>query len=448
MDSNPELMPRATVRTPSSGNRRGIAMVTAIFALVIVGILVAGMYNLSNLQARAVRNRTASARALLLAEAGAAHAVMLLRDTLATRSNTYLLRGADNNAASTGDNGRLIGYGMSSGVEIPAAGFATTGGRYWVQITDDAADADGDPNRDSNQRLILRCRAATADSAYATIDVLVSGVGLLPGLLSNGNTSLTGSTTMTGACGDIHANGNLTFGAVTPVTGDVTSTGAIAGSAYAVTTGFKSGNQPPMDVPNIGYNTFCPASADYIARTNGWIVRPKIGDSLLASGTPRWGTKRSSTSPLSWDISGNTMGAGFWCFTGNVKLSGNAGSDGAPLTASIVASGSVEVSGNPYLVPASADSITIVAGGDVAISGNPGAASPNYGGLIYAGAQCKVSGNPRLFGQVVCRNSANPAGSIEYVATTEVSGNPQISYACGGYFNQPRRILQWVQLVQ
>ena len=422
-------------------------MVTAIFALVVVGILVAGMYNLATLQARTVKNRTASARALLLAESAAAHAVMLLRDTLAKRSNTNLLRGSDNDPAATADNGLLIGYGLSSGVQIPSTGFATAQGRYWVQLLDDQAETDGDVNRDSNQRLIARCRAATPDSGYASIDVLISGVGLLPGWLTNGNATISGNMIVKGACGDIHSNGNLSVGSTTTVTGNTSATGSISGSSNIVSTGTKLGNQPPMDVPLIGYDTFCPASADYIARSNGWIVRPKLGDSLLATSNERWGFKRSGTSPLVWDVSGSTMGAGFWCVTGNVKLSGNPGTALAPIALSLVATGSVEISGNPYVYPATADSISIVSGGDVSISGNPDVATHNYSGLIYATSQCKISGNPRLFGQVVCRNMPNATGTVNYADFNEISGSPEVSYGCGGYFNQPRRILQWVQRV-
>src|SRR5688572_18350360 len=129
MDADPQLIAR--LGGPRSRGRRGIAMVTAIFALVIVGVLVAGMYNLATLQARAVKNRTASTRALLLAETAAAHAVMLARDTLKLKSNSTLLRGFDL-TINTADDGRLTGYGMSSGVQIPATGFSTAEGRYWV----------------------------------------------------------------------------------------------------------------------------------------------------------------------------------------------------------------------------------------------------------------------------------------------------------------------------
>ena len=135
MDANSQLIV-GTSAPATHRSRRGIAMVTAIFALVIVGVLVAGMYNLATLQARAVKNRTAATRALLLAEAGAAHAVMLARDTLKLKSNSALLRGSDL-TYGTADDSLLTGFGMSSGVQIPAAGFASAAGRYWVTFRDE-----------------------------------------------------------------------------------------------------------------------------------------------------------------------------------------------------------------------------------------------------------------------------------------------------------------------
>jgi hypothetical protein len=132
------------------------------------------------------------------------------------------------------------------------------------------------------------------------------------------------------------------------------------------------------------------------------------------------------------------------CVEGNVKISGNPGTEEAPIRLTIVATGSLELSGNPFLEPATSDSILFVLGGDMSISGNPGS-NENYEGLMYAHSQCKVSGNPSVAGNLVCRNNGNPAGTENYAALNEVSGNPTIRYSCGGFFGQGRRLLQWVQ---
>lgn len=447
MDTNSQLSARAALMAARRQARRGIAMVTALFALVIVGILVAGMYNLATLHAQAVRNRTASARALLLAESAAAHAVMLARDTLKKKANSALLRGSDN-AINTSDDGRLTDFAMSSGVQIPSTGYATSEGRYWVQFRDDE-DADGDVFRDSNMRIIARCRAATPDSGYATIDVVISGIAQMPAMFTNGNFSLGGNNQVTGACGSVHSNGNLTVGNPGPVvSGTATATGTVTyGGAVDLPSGVANpavANQVPLDIPPLPYSTFCPSRASWILRSGGAIENRTVSPAVIA---PVPGIVRTTSgAAVIWSMTGALIG-GVVCVEGNFALSGNAGTAILPHALTVVATGSVNISGTPILRPATTDSIMIIAGADVAIAGNP-SGTHNYEGLIYAGSQCSLTGNAQVRGNMVCRNDAHPPSAMNYAAANSTAGNATLTYGCGGYFNQPRRILQWVQLVQ
>lgn len=448
MDTDTQLSAREARQALRRQARHGIAMVTALFALVIVGILAAGMYNLASLQAQAVRNRTASARALLLAESAAAHAVMLARDTLKKKANSALLRGSDN-ATNTSDDGRLIGFGMSSGVQIPSSGYPTSEGRYWVQFRDDDAETDGDPFRDSNMRIIARCTAATPDSGYATIDVLISGIAQMPGFFTNGNFSLGGNNEITGACGSVHTNGNLAVGNPGPVvTGTATSAGTVTngGNVEAAdgTANPAQANQVPLDVPPLPYSQFCPSQADWILRSGGAVENHTVFPVVI--GAVAGLSRTTSGSAVIWSMTGPVIG-GVVCVEGNFSLSGNAGTALAPHALTLVTTGSVTVSGTPVLRPATTDSVLIVAGADVAIAGNP-AGAYNYEGLIYAGSQCSLTGNAQVSGNMVCRNDAHPATAMNYASSNATSGNATLTYGCGGYFNQPRRILQWVQLVR
>jgi hypothetical protein len=110
---------------------------------------------------------------------------------------------------------------------------------------------------------------------------------------------------------------------------------------------------------------------------------------------------------------------------------------------SVIATGSIEVSGNPFLTADHDDGIMFLAGGDLSISGNPGAGSPNFQGLMYAGAQCKVSGNPDLFGQLMCANGAQPVGSVNITSTHDMSGNFSLTFDCSANIFNKRRILFW-----
>jgi hypothetical protein len=204
-------------------------------------------------------------------------------------------------------------------------------------------------------------------------------------------------------------------------------------------------NQPKLEIPDLDPADYC-GRADYVLRADGMVVKKGTPDQLFnATSDPQFGWKRSSTSPLVWDLSGNSAVNGTVCAEGNVKISGNPGTDASPLQMSVIATGSIEISGNPFMRPSSPDSILFLAGGDLSISGNPGAINDNYDGLIYSESQCKISGNPSIEGQIACKNKPNPAGTIEYASQNEISGNPSIRYSCNGKINGRRRIMEWIQ---
>jgi hypothetical protein len=75
-----------------------------------------------------------------------------------------------------------------------------------------------------------------------------------------------------------------------------------------------------------------------------------------------------------------------------------------PLT--LVAEGSVDITGNPSIVPAVAGmpAYSAVAGTDLRLAGN---SETNYVGLFYAGDQLELAGEPRIHGQLIARNNGD-----------------------------------------
>jgi hypothetical protein len=128
-----------------------------------------------------------------------------------------------------------------------------------------------------------------------------------------------------------------------------------------------------------------------------------------------------------------------------MKVSASPGSAANPLSMSLIATGSIQISGNPYLKPSSPDGIMFLSGADVEINGNPDAGALNYEGLIYAASQCKIGGNPEIHGQIVCKNQPNPAKTWGLADENMISGNPKVTYNCGGFRLTKRRILSWYQ---
>jgi hypothetical protein len=429
--------------------RRGLAIPAALFAMVIIAALTTAIFLLADIQGRAVRNRESNARAFLLAEEGLTHALTVVRDTLRNRPYSRLLRGSDD-AVMTADDGLVIGYGMSAGIQIPAAGRVTANGTYTASMTDDPADGDADPFEDQNGRVLMRCTAVTSDGAQATVHAVVGGLPL-PGIASDGDLLIPGNPRITGPCGGAHANDDVTIGAspVVGVGGRISASDVSDGSGtIRDTTGAvvpRVSGVPKLEIPDLDPADYC-GSADFVLRADGMVVKKGPPDVVLdATSVPQFGWKRSSSSPVLWDLSGDISVDGTVCAEGNVKVSGNTGSDVLPRKMSIIATGSIEISGNPFMKPSSPDSVMFLAGGDLSISGNPGILNDTFEGLIYSDSQCKISGAPNIEGQIVCQDNPNPPGATEWASQNEIAGNPNIRYSCNGKINGRRRIMEWMQ---
>ena len=446
-------MAHATQLTPRSASctreRRGLALPSAMFGLVVLSILGAAIYSVSSIESRSVKNRESAQRALFLAEAGAAHALHVIRDTLAARGSNDLLRGSDI-TRNTSDDGWLTGYGMSSGTQIPTTGVAGTYGRYYVRILDDPAETDGDSLTDVNYRVLMRCEGVTTDGARSTVDVIVRGYVKLPAIAVNGSLALGGNSDIVGACAGAHANGNINIsGSSITSNGPISATGTISGGAPQMEDGTPippRPNQIPMEIPILTYPEFC-AQPDYILRANGYVVRRATNDSLLATGGAQYGWRRTSASPVNWTRTGTAV-PGTFCAEGNVIISTGVGTAALPFSMTVIAQGSIDLSGNSFLTPAHPDGVLLVAMGDLRLSGTANSLNPNFDGLLYAGAQCDGSGTPDYGGQLICQNGANPAGSLALAAANSISGNPIFSYGCGGLMGGNRRVISWTQRMQ
>ena len=445
MGNSPELsMPN--VNGQLGGQRRGIALPSALFGLVAIGVMALGIYSMSDLQAKSVKNRESSSRAMMVAEAGMVHALTVLRDSLKMVGEKELIAGYDTEYGNA-DDGLIVGYNLSAAAQIPASGKVVTHGNYKVVITDDPGDTDGNPESDDNFRVLVSCTGETPDGGKASISAVV-GSALFPGVVTEGNLTINGDPQIVGKCGGAHANAIAIISGHPTVTNTLSATGAVQGSGTVEDT---LGNpitplqyQPPLDIPEVLPSDYC-GTADYTLNSNGTVFQKSTGLSFNINSVPKFGWKRSSSSPVVFDHDGSSLYPGTVCAQGNVQVGGNPGAPSNPLAMSIIATGSITIAGNPFLTPSSPDAIMFLAGGDVMISGNPDAGAFNYEGLIYATSQCKVNGNPDIFGQMVCKNKPQPAGTINLTDLNQISGNPKITYDCGGFRLNRRKFLSWYQ---
>jgi hypothetical protein len=241
-----------------------------------------------------------------------------------------------------------------------------------------------------------------------------------------------GDVAMQGPCGGMHVNGSLDITDSLSVDGEVTLTGTVSGSGEIMdtsgTTVVPQTGADSTNIPTLDPSDYC-GEADYILR-NGWIITvgPPL-DSLQFSGPKILGWKYFSGSDT-YQLEGEVAVPGTVCADGNVTVTGDPGSAGAPLPLSVLATGSIQFSGTPLVTADHSLGILIMAEGDVRMNGSPVVGTDNYNGTIYAGAQCEFQGSPILFGQVVCRDGPQPVDATDYAADSWVNGSPTITFDC------------------
>jgi type IV pilus assembly PilX-like protein len=152
---------------------------------------------------------------------------------------------------------------------------------------------------------------------------------------------------------------------------------------------------------------------------------------------------------------------------GNVSIQGNAGSLGSPIEATILATGSITVSGNPYLTanlhslqtpelpPFVSVNLLMVAVEDIQINGDVGAGSGiiRFSGICFSGEQVYLSGNGEINGQVIALDNPNVHGTSGSNRSpvdrmdNEVTGSFSLDFD-GGQAVGKIKLMSWRQIKQ
>ena len=430
-----------------------MALPAALAAITAVSVLISGVWVIVDLNAKTSLNKRSALNALLVAEAGAAHGLALLRDDLKKTSFTRLLKGNDS-VSGNDDDGYFTGYtALSSDKQIPVAGLSFGGGTYTVRITQDPQEAD--QYNDVNNRVLMTCVGTTPDGARAEV-IGVVGVVPMPAMATEGSINIGGSPQILGPCGGLHANSVIAVsGNNVVVNGPLTASDSVEAGNCQIkkadgTCNVPLHNQPPIDIPILTKAEFCEAATAPVYHLGaGTITLNGVAASPAPTG---WSYHAASDT---WTNSSATPSNGTFCTDSNIEISGSPGDDGTPWGASLYTSKSIKVTGSPYIETYDQENEGLfIAEGDVYISGTSGSGY-NYSGLIYAGAQCEMRGNSKIFGQVLCKDQPNPTGATNYVGTTNtnntdpvtgtVTGNAQITFNCSATVLSKRKFLSWVQ---
>lgn len=430
-----------------AGGEGGFALAAALLILVVIAMMVATAWSVRDQSNRAAANYTSSVEALEIAEAGSVHALALLRNELADTALTRLLEGPDG-IAGTGDDGVLAGWGLPADDEIPADGRPFRGGSYHVRLLDDPADADGDPDMDSNHRIVAECRGVTGRGGETVVRAVI-GSKSLPAFVAEGDLEISGDPRAVGQCGTIHGNRTVVVSGNPVVSEDVSASDSVLVGGSVSDEGGSPveplHHQPPVEIPELGYDDYC-GEADYVLQADGDLRR--ISDGSVFDG-------EASEDDFGWKWAGggkweitqpDYLEEGTYCAETNVVVGSNPGeATGIPVSLSIIARGSVAISGNPVIRPDHPDGVLLLAEGDLQISGNPTGVGDNYQGLMYAGAQCEVNGNPVVAGHAMCRDGPLPAAAENYVDEIKLNGDATFDFDCGGTPGG-RRLLAWYQV--
>jgi cytoskeletal protein CcmA (bactofilin family) len=295
-----------------------------------------------------------------------------------------------------------------------------------------------------HNRITIRSRGTIA-GATSEVEALFSRAFSPDGaIITNENLRISGNPTITGSNGGVHSNSDLTISGNPTIdqTASAFKNLTISGNPTIAQT---IRDAPRVDIPTIDPRQFA-SYADYQLRSGGRVFRK---GSTVPENMPGGKWHGWDYSNGKWTLSGNVAPpAGMLYIEGDAHVSGNPGSVPNPWRTTLVATGNINLSGNPIIAdhknlsdPIGVQNLLFVAGGDIKISGN---ATQTFEGIIAARGHIRVSGNPSLNGCIIAENATGTQDQ-----ENRVSGNMTITYNGGmasPFISNTVRILSWRQV--
>lgn len=364
-------------------DKKGMALISALLILLALSIIGVIAVNTTVTDTKISGNLKDSKQAFYLADAGISHAGYLLKQNI-DNWDTYLTPIGTTN----------LGAGSYS---VTISNIGTTEIRKKVVSTGE-----------------------TSTGAKAVIEAIFIKASFSPdnAITSDGNLKISGNPTIAGSNGGVQSNSDL------KVSGNPTIAQTASASGTASPSPPYISGASTVDIPAIDPTQF-KSYADYQLRSDG-----KVYNQAGFEVTVGWD---------GWDYS-----SGRWTLStddipppanlyieGDAKVSGSPGSVPEPWETTLIATGNIEISGNPIIAdykdpsdPIGVQNLLFVAGGNIKISGNVTQTSAE--GIIAAYGNIEVSGNPTLNGYIIT-NNATGMGMTE----NKVSGNMTITYNGG-----------------
>lgn len=446
-------------------SEKGVALVVVLLLMAVLSGLATGFAMNGQVETAMAVNEVYYAGARAAAEAGMNRAVEAIR--LDNRTN--LLAGVDNDPAAAADNGSVAF--MLTGAS-PYALDAAGQYRYTIQIYDDddpvlyngaaltaaqlaAMGENGVANNDLNDTLILRATGLGPSNTTVTVSrVLLSSESIVapppslnPAIIVDGSLNIGGNITVAGKAGSVHANGDLTVdGASAFVELNATASGSFSANANADIGGTTGGGFANINVPEIHASDYVHL-ADFILHDNG--------TATLADGTTACGVLCGSWSWSGgkWNISGNAADTGTFYVETAVDISGSPkGPGNTNIAMSIIATGSITISGAPKFTPENIDKYQFITDGDFKMTGNVDVNDPTeVEGQILVREQIHIAGNPEFQGRIMVEDAEDSHSEVSGMST--IPGNPTFTYngtlgalnSPGGPTTYTNNVTGWVE---
>ncbi len=421
-------------------NQEGIALITAIFALLLATVIGFALYYSSVVASTVAVNERDNTEAFYIAEAGYNHAYSLLSKVQSSDFNTILTAG--DGSPGTGDELSISpSSGLWTSAEIIPAGnkdsggvqnFGATGnGRYWVTVKNDTVTGET-PTLDVNKIIVITSTGVGRDGSTTTIEGSITVGSTFPALLVNGNLKLSGNIEIHGLNGIVHANGtlhnngnpcaDLYFSA----TGNIIDPSGLKGPG-CIGVGVARTNQPFITPPVYNIPADFKSKADFVlgggSGSRGGKVYNKSGVQIGDANTHNqklWvngpGSFKWSNSTNRW-IQINDIVEGTYYVEGNLEIQGQLGSALFPKRATLIAEGFIKNQGKQYIAPALAG-YSLVSGTDISLKGKitTGHSTDDLEaeGLVYAHHQIGFVGSPTIRGKVIAANVADTVSPGSY----------------------------------
>ncbi len=446
-------------------SEKGVALIIVMLLLSVMAGLTAAMALSGQTEIAMASNEVYYAGARAAAEAGMNRAI----EQITADTATDLLAGADglvdvgNPAAAVNiDNGDVPNLGKASFNLGPLYSY-----RFQIFDDDDPSlypvaltgpqlakmGEDGSAYTNVNNRLILRATGLGPKGTTVSLSRLLRSLDTTlytttenrsnPAILVNGNLNLNGTVTVSGfdkvtgkltegtaQYGSMYANGNITSNGSSEVTGTIKATGTVDG----LTDGGKVfGGMSPVTVPEVRAMDF-KSLADWVLTSGGQITNNSTGVVCVANCPKGWSFKDGT-----WSVTGDPPSSATYYVEGAVAING-VGKQQEFTALSVIAEGSITITGNGQFTPANTSKIQFVTNGDF-VSNAAVDAPLNSDGQIMVREQLNLLGGFTFQGRLLVEDRdgaanvydavTNPNGrrGSSLVDSNNLSGNVSLGYS-------------------